>query len=1041
MSRMFRDASAFDQDIGTWDVSNVKEMYDMFTGVTLSTKNYDSLLIGWASLSTLQSYVVFHAGGSKYSLAATNARQSLLNTPNSWTIYDGGFQFVIIDDYGYGDYTWEEAALEDWCRGFGTLYDPYIIEGRILPECDGYVIEIRNSEAFFVIRNCTSIGLDYGIYLENVDNGVIINNTLNGITLDFSNYISIEDNFVTYNYIYMNACNYTLIKGNLITGATAEPILLTDSSHNEISENEIINNEGEGIRFENLCMYNVISKNVIKDNWVTGIFMEETCDFNLITGNTIINNHGTGIQIDSCFGNTISNNTLDSNMFDGIYLVASDNNLIVNNNIKNSITAIYLVNSDNSIISSNILSNATYGIYIVQSTNNQISNNIINEETGLGIVLLLECRYNEITGNIINDCSSGIYIYWSSNNNLIDGNIINRVLNHGIVVVEGQNNVISNNFISGLGTEKGFGLILSNNCENNQILNNIILNKLEGLTIRSNSNFNLVTGNIIKSNGLGMYISDDCSENLVYNNYFYDNSEYGNAIDDGINNNWDNGTIGNYWDDYDGVDENDDGIGDSPYYIPGLANSVDNYPIWIVDFTPPSQYLVTIIDILVHLDVPEASQHNINKTILFLTQAKEKFESGMIYEAFDKLKDAVGFLMEAEEAGATTQEIIDSLILLTQYIVEFVMEETIDLVNEDNKFLLRAIDDYETALLMIELENFDDAVMFFKNSLRNLMKARTKLIDESFVSDLYDRLYEIQELMTESISSDVLNCLEQSEQRLLLAIDLANKTLIGSSLTKIIEAVNNLLDAVDAYVYTNEWYSGTANWAWRSFYQTFNIPASGATLNFYTFYEIELDWDYGYVEVYDHTTGQWYTLDASGTVDYVEWFQDNPNTPSGREPTDYAAAGRWHAFTGSSGGWIPISMDLSPFSGHQIDLYFTTWQDGNINLEMMYINNISISEIGFFDNPVDAGDWSNTGWLNFETKISNIIESLMMNVDDIVYLKITEAESLLLGETNRHLDKAWIYYIKAQDYWNDGNYQSALIYYAKAIGKVKEALT
>ena len=54
----------------------------MFYGGTLSTANYDSLLIGWASLSTLQSEVSFHAGNSKYTSggAAATACQSLLNS-------------------------------------------------------------------------------------------------------------------------------------------------------------------------------------------------------------------------------------------------------------------------------------------------------------------------------------------------------------------------------------------------------------------------------------------------------------------------------------------------------------------------------------------------------------------------------------------------------------------------------------------------------------------------------------------------------------------------------------------------------------------------------------------------------------------------------------------------------------------------------------------------------------------------------------------------------------------------------------------------
>lgn len=166
-----------------------------------------------------------------------------------------------------------------------------------------------------------------------------------------------------------------------------------------------------------------------------------------------------------------------------------------------------------------------------------------------------------------------------------------------------------------------------------------------------------------------------------------------------------------------------------------------------------------------------------------------------------------------------------------------------------------------------------------------------------------------------------------------------------------------------AYSGAYEWYSDAEAWAWRSFYQTFDIPAGGATLNFMTFYEIEGDYDYGYVEVYDQDTGEWYTLDAPGTVDYVAHGQDNPNTPDEREPTTYETAGRWHAFDGNSGGWIPVSMDLSLFAGHAIDLYFTTWQDGAFTLQMMYVDEISIPEIGFFDGVEGGeGNWTSTGW-------------------------------------------------------------------------------
>ncbi len=90
MDRMFEGAIAFNQDIGSWIVSAVTTMANMFLGVTLSTINYDSILIGWDGLSSLQNNVQFSGGNSQYSVgAATTARANIIAT-FSWTITDGG---------------------------------------------------------------------------------------------------------------------------------------------------------------------------------------------------------------------------------------------------------------------------------------------------------------------------------------------------------------------------------------------------------------------------------------------------------------------------------------------------------------------------------------------------------------------------------------------------------------------------------------------------------------------------------------------------------------------------------------------------------------------------------------------------------------------------------------------------------------------------------------------------------------------------------------------------------------------------------------
>jgi len=86
---MFSGATSFNQDMGNWDIENVTTMENMFFGVTLSTSNYNSLLVNW-STQNVQNGVYFSGGNSKYSPGdAANARATLEGT-YGWTITDGG---------------------------------------------------------------------------------------------------------------------------------------------------------------------------------------------------------------------------------------------------------------------------------------------------------------------------------------------------------------------------------------------------------------------------------------------------------------------------------------------------------------------------------------------------------------------------------------------------------------------------------------------------------------------------------------------------------------------------------------------------------------------------------------------------------------------------------------------------------------------------------------------------------------------------------------------------------------------------------------
>ncbi|OFW58349.1 MAG: hypothetical protein A2133_01865 [Actinobacteria bacterium RBG_16_64_13] len=175
---------------------------------------------------------------------------------------------------------------------------------------------------------------------------------------------------------------------------------------------------------------------------------------------------------------------------------------------------------------------------------------------------------------------------------------------------------------------------------------------------------------------------------------------------------------------------------------------------------------------------------------------------------------------------------------------------------------------------------------------------------------------------------------------------------------------------VAAHSGTQQMMSGTGTWAWKSFHQTFALPAGTSTLSFWTWYEIEAPgdpWDYGYIEVHDQTAGQWYTVPARDdsnallTINVDPQGQDNPNVPSGREPSDYLDAGRWNAFNGFSNGWVHANVDLSSFAGHTITIYFRTWQDGAVTYQMMYVDDVLVDTPGtdhFTDFETGTGGWA-----------------------------------------------------------------------------------
>jgi parallel beta-helix repeat protein len=274
----------------------------------------------------------------------------------------------------------------------------------------------------------------------------------------------------------------------------------------------------------------------------------------------------------------------------GIYLDSNiDHCNIYDNKAADNYYGIYLPESSNyNSISSNIAVNNGNGICISYSSGNKIYNNTASSN-GCSI-RLYSSNSNTISDNTISNNTYGIYLD-SSSGNMIANNTASNNGGYGIRLYSSSNNTISSNIV--FNNNKGISLSSSSN--NTVTSNTASNNNYGGICLRSSSD-NKIANNTASSNNYGIRL-DESNNNLIYNNYFNNTN---NAWDDG-NNVWNiaktAGTNiiygswlgGNYWSDYDGIDANGDGLGDTllPYNSNGdILIGGDMRPLVTVGYAP-----------------------------------------------------------------------------------------------------------------------------------------------------------------------------------------------------------------------------------------------------------------------------------------------------------------------------------------------------------------------------------------------------------------------------------------------------------------------
>jgi immune inhibitor A len=124
------------------------------------------------------------------------------------------------------------------------------------------------------------------------------------------------------------------------------------------------------------------------------------------------------------------------------------------------------------------------------------------------------------------------------------------------------------------------------------------------------------------------------------------------------------------------------------------------------------------------------------------------------------------------------------------------------------------------------------------------------------------------------------------------------------------------------------------------------------TLSYWTWYDIEKDYDYAYVSA--STDGErWHIL----------------TTPSGTDENPAGNSYGW-GYNGESGGgpkWIHEIVDISRYSGKEVYLRFEYVTDAAVHGEGLLLDDVGIPEIGYFtDFETDDGGWEAEGFVRIQ---------------------------------------------------------------------------
>lgn len=285
-----------------------------------------------------------------------------------------------------------------------------------------------------------------------------------------------------------------------------------------------------------------------------------------------------GVQVRGNF-NVIKDNVIDDCLF-GVDMQQAEFNIVRRNHISSKDAELGMRGD---------------AIRLWYSFNNQVTDNIIRNSRDM---VVWYSRDNTIARNDARGGRYSLHFMYSQHNLVEDNHYTHNSV--GIFLMYSDGVVLRNNYIAhaigptgvGIGMKETSDIVM----EGNQLLYNASGISLDVSPYQPDS-VNTISKNLIAYNNIGIRFLNDWTGNVFRENRFKGNLTPVSVGDSATANR--NDWQGNYWDNYEGFDRDNDGIGDTPYELYSYADR-----IWMD--IPPAQFfkgspMLEVIDFLERL--------------------------------------------------------------------------------------------------------------------------------------------------------------------------------------------------------------------------------------------------------------------------------------------------------------------------------------------------------------------------------------------------------------------------------------------------------